>query len=57
MRVLECRFCGETLAAANDDELRACVVRHVESKHSGEEFDEEAASELVSNCAYSATDS
>jgi predicted small metal-binding protein len=57
MRVLECKFCGETLSAANDDELRACLVRHVESKHSDEEFDEEAASETVSGNAYSATDS
>jgi predicted small metal-binding protein len=57
MRVLECNFCGETLSAANDDELRACVIRHVESKHSGEEFDDEAASEMVSSQAYDASDS
>jgi predicted small metal-binding protein len=58
MQVLECAFCGETLSAANDDELRACVVRHVEAKHPDQdEFDEETASEMVSEKAYSATDS
>ena len=57
MRVIECNFCGETLAAANDDELRACLIRHVESTHSGEEFDDEVAGELISNRAYAATDS
>lgn len=57
MRVLECNFCGETLAGANDEELRACLVRHVESKHSDEEFSDDAASEMVSDGAYSASDS
>jgi predicted small metal-binding protein len=57
MRVLECNFCGETLSAANDDELRACLIRHVESKHSDEDFDDETASEMVSDNAYAATDS
>lgn len=57
MRVIECKFCGETLAAANDDELRACLIRHVEAQHSNEEFDDELAAELVSNRAYAATDS
>lgn len=57
MQVIECKFCGETLAATNDDELRACLIRHVESKHSDKDFDDEAAAELVSNRAYAATDS
>ena len=57
MRVIECNFCGETLSAANDDELRACLVRHVESKHSNEELDDEAAGALISSKSYAATDS
>jgi len=57
MRVIECNFCGETLSAANDDELRACVARHMGSEHPGEEFDDETAGELVEEQAYSASDS
>ena len=41
MRVIECNFCGETLSAANDAELRACVLRHMESEHGDEEFGNE----------------
>jgi hypothetical protein len=57
MRVLECNLCGETLSAANDEELRACVIRHVESRHPDAEFDDESASRWVSDQAYAATDS
>ena len=57
MRVIECNFCGETLSAANDDELRACIARHMEAEHSGEELDDEAVAELVEQQAYSASDS
>ncbi|MFL5896669.1 MAG: hypothetical protein ACJ76Z_16340 [Thermoleophilaceae bacterium] len=57
MRVLECNFCGETLAAANDEELRACLVRHMASEHSGRELDDDAVAELVQTQAYSASDS
>jgi predicted small metal-binding protein len=57
MRVLECNFCGETLSAANDEELKQCAVRHVESRHSGQELDEETAQQWVSEQAYSASDS
>ena len=57
MRVIECNFCGETLSAANDAELRACVLRHMESEHGDEEFGDEQADELVEEQAYSASDS
>ena len=57
MRVIECNFCGETLSAANDAELRACVLRHMESEHGDEEFGGEQADELVEEQAYSASDS
>ena len=57
MRVIECNFCGETLSAANDAELRACVLRHMESEHGDEEFGDEQADELVEQQAYSASDS
>ena len=57
MRVIECNFCGETLSAANDAELRACVERHMKGEHGDEELDGEAISELVDEQAYSASDS
>jgi predicted small metal-binding protein len=57
MRVIECNICGEALSAANDDELRACVVRHMSDEHSGEELGDEAVAELVEQQAYTASDS
>jgi len=57
MRVIECNFCGETLSAANDDELRACLARHMESEHGDEEFGDDAVAEVVEAQAYSASDS
>ena len=57
MRVLECNYCGETLSAANDDELRACLVRHMKSDHEGVEFGDDEAAELVETQAYAASDS
>jgi hypothetical protein len=57
MRVMECNFCGETLSAANDAELRACVVRHMNAEHPDVPFKDETASELVEEQAYSASDS
>lgn len=57
MRVIECNYCGETLSAANDDELRRCLVRHTDEQHPDVEFSEDDASQLVTSGAYSATDS
>jgi predicted small metal-binding protein len=57
MRVIECNICGETLSAANDDELRSCVDRHMQSEHPDEEFDDDSIAALVEEQAYSASDS
>jgi predicted small metal-binding protein len=57
MRVFECNYCGETLAGANDDELRAALMRHMQSDHPDVEFDDEGAAELVEQQAYAASDS
>ena len=57
MRVMECNYCGETLSAANDAELHACIVRHMSAEHPDEEFGDDVASELVEQQAYSASDS
>lgn len=57
MRVIECNICGETLSAANDEELKDCVRRHQASEHSDREMSEGEIGELVSSEAYEATDS
>ena len=57
MRVIECNECGCALSAANDDELRRELTRHMEAEHADAEWDEESSGELVSQRAYSATDS
>lgn len=57
MRVIDCNECGETIKAANDEELSAALTRHMTSEHSNVEWDEEQAGELVSRQAYKATDS
>lgn len=53
MRVIECKFCGETLAAATDDELVETVRRHMEERHPDEALDDAQVREL----AYDASDS
>jgi len=57
MRVLECNICGETLAAANDEELLRRLRDHVEAEHSASDYDEAAARETIASEAYNATDS
>jgi predicted small metal-binding protein len=54
---MECNICGETLAAANDEELLARLRQHVESEHPSTSFDEAQAREMIANEAYDATDS
>jgi predicted small metal-binding protein len=56
MRVMECNICGETLAAANDEELLARLRQHMESEHPSTSFDEAQAREMIANEAYDATD-
>jgi len=57
MRVIECNICGETVAAANDDELLRRLRIHAEAKHPSTTFDEAEAREMVAREAYDASDS
>jgi predicted small metal-binding protein len=57
VRVIDCNECGETLKAANDEELASELSKHMEAEHSDVEWDDEQASELISSQAYDATDS
>ena len=57
MRVIDCNECGATLKAANDQELASELDKHMKSEHSDAEWDSDEASEIVSDQAYSATDS
>jgi predicted small metal-binding protein len=56
MRVIECNECGETVSAANDDELAGRLAEHLRSEHDVEP-DEDELSELVGEEAYDAMDS
>ena len=57
MRVIDCNECGETIKAANDEELARQFSEHMKSEHSDVEWDDEQAAETISNQAYTATDS
>ena len=57
MRVISCNECGETIKAANDDELARRLDAHMKSEHADVEWGSDQASELVAARAYSATDS
>ncbi len=56
MRVIECNECGETLQAANDEELVRVLGAHLSSEHD-KDVDEEELTELVEAEAYEAMDS
>ena len=56
MRVIECNECGDTISAANDEELAAHLAEHLRSEHD-EEPDEDEVKDLVHEQAYDATDS
>ena len=56
MRVIECDECGETLSAANDEELVRNLGAHLAGEHDME-VDEEELTELVEAEAYEAMDS
>jgi predicted small metal-binding protein len=56
MRVIECNICGDTVTAADDDELVRHLAAHLEQEH-GEEPDEEALAQVVAEDAYDAMDS
>ena len=57
MRVIDCNECGDTLTAANDEELVRTLDRHMKSEHPDADWNDEQATELVSAQAYTATDS
>jgi predicted small metal-binding protein len=57
MRVIDCNECGETIKAANDQELASELSRHMRSEHSEVGCSDEQAAELVEKRAYRATDS
>lgn len=57
MRVIDCNECGETIKAANDEELARQLSEHMKSEHSDVEWNDEQGSETVSAQAYTATDS
>jgi predicted small metal-binding protein len=56
MRVIECNECGETVSAANDEELASRLTEHLRSEHDLE-ADREEVADLVHDEAYEATDS
>ena len=56
MRVIECNECGETISAANDEELARHLAEHLRSEHE-QEPDQEEIDDLVHEQAYDAMDS
>ena len=56
MRVIDCD-CGQTLAAANDDDLAHAIRDHVDQEHPDMDLDDEKVRELIARQAYDATDS
>jgi predicted small metal-binding protein len=56
MRVIECNECGDTVSAANDQELASHLSAHLRSEHDMEP-DEEEVADLIHEQAYDATDS
>ena len=56
MRVIDCD-CGETLQAANDDDLANRVREHVDAAHPDMQLDEQQVRQMVTEQAYEASDS
>ncbi len=56
MRVIDCD-CGETVQAANDDDLFKAARRHVDEAHPDMDLSDDQVRELVGSKAYDATDS
>jgi predicted small metal-binding protein len=56
MRVIECDECGETLSAANDEELGRALAAHLRNEHHIDR-DEDDIAELLAGDAYDAMDS
>ena len=56
MRVIDCD-CGETVQAANDDDLLQATKRHVDDAHPDMNLSDDQLRELVASKAYDASDS
>ncbi len=56
MRVIECNECGDTISAANDEELAAHLAEHLRTEHDDVPEGDEVA-DLVHEQAYDAMDS
>jgi predicted small metal-binding protein len=56
MRVIECDECGETITAADDEELASRLGAHLRSEHD-RQLDGDELEELVAEEAYDAMDS
>ncbi len=54
---MECNICGETLAAATDEELERRLRSHSEAEHPTAGYDEARSRELIAREAYDASDS
>ena len=56
MRTIECNICGETLSAADDEELTRQLKDHLAEEHD-EEASEDEVHQTVDREAYDAMDS
>jgi predicted small metal-binding protein len=56
MRVIDCD-CGQTLQAANDDDLFRVVREHLDQEHSNTQLTDDQVRQFVADQAYEATDS
>ena len=56
VRVIDCD-CGHTLQAANDEDLFRVAREHVDQEHPDMGLDDDQVRRLISEKAYSATDS
>jgi predicted small metal-binding protein len=56
MRVIDCD-CGQTLQAANDDDLFRATRKHVDEAHPDLDMNDDQVRELVASKAYEASDS
>jgi predicted small metal-binding protein len=56
MRVIECNECGETISAADDEELARRLAAHLEGEHELQP-DTDEVDDLVHEQAYDASDS
>ncbi|MFN2617672.1 MAG: DUF1059 domain-containing protein [Thermoleophilaceae bacterium] len=56
MRVIDCD-CGQTLQAANDEDLLKVAREHMQQEHADKGLDDDQIRGLIEEQAYTATDS